>query len=124
MRVSWKHLKENINSTHNPIVGMTRSLKNEERYNRFKTEKGDLNLYIIKTFLKNKTFAILPNAFPYELRKGIIHYVMFSIVVARGDIHTFLSVYLKKPKERILWFINPPQLRSIPNVWHCHIFVK
>ena len=126
MRVSWKYLKENII---NDTFEMSRSPKNEERYSRFKREKGDLNLYIINTYLKNKTFVILPNAFPYELRKGIAHYVMFSIdnisnVSNISNISDFLSAYFKKPKDHILWYINPSHLRSIPNVWHCHIFIK
>ena len=123
MRVSWKYLKENIINVSNE---MSRSPKNEERYSRFKREKGDLNLYIINTYLKNKTFVILPNAFPYELRKGIAHYVMFSIDVTPNisNISDFLSEYFNKPKDHILWYINPPHLQSIPNVWHCHIFIK
>ena len=125
MRVSWKYLNENIiNGQLNPLCKMSRSRVNEERYMKFKNQRV-LSLHIKEKYLKNRKFIIKPNAFPYEVRKGIIHYVMFSVEpLDSAFIDTILSVYFQIPKERMLWYINAPHLRSIPDLWHCQIFIK
>jgi hypothetical protein len=124
MRVSWTYLKAHIiNGKLHPGCLMTRDTKTHARYLRFKDKKRDLRVHILKRYLKNKRYALVPNAFPYELRKGIDHYVLFAVEpVEPLAISTLLK--LSFPGRPILWYINEPHLQSIPTVWHCQVFVK
>ena len=124
MRVSWTYLKAHIiNGKLHPGCLMTRDTKTHTRYLRFKEKKGNLRAYILRTYLKNKRFSLVPYAFPYELRKGITHYVLFAVEpVEPVDVDNLLE--LSFPGQQSLWYVNEPYLQSIPTVWHCQVFVK
>jgi hypothetical protein len=125
MRVSWTYLKAHIkNAKLQSGCLLARSEKTNDLYDRFKGTKRDLRTYILKTYLKDKWFTIVPNAFPYELRKGIDQYVLFAVepLEQKEYIDAILHAYF--PHKQILWYINAPHLQSIPTVWHCQVFVK
>ncbi|GBB91370.1 hypothetical protein RclHR1_01860024 [Rhizophagus clarus] len=71
------------------------------------------------------------NDFPYTIDSSIAHYVLWSRLPFRdqrdqdvkGDINLFLKEKFPGNKEW-LFFINPPQLQSIKNIWHGHIFMR
>lgn len=66
--------------------------------------------------------AFTRNMFPYNLRKGISHSIIWSShSLSMEQVKEILS------KHNIITFIihiNDPNTMSIPDVWHCHVFWK
>lgn len=68
-------------------------------------------------------FAIEANLFPYNIRKGLRHYVFWAespLNSASAD--SILSTHFEN--KRLLWFVNAPKHKSIHGVWHAQVFVK
>lgn len=66
--------------------------------------------------------VITYNKFPYDLRKGIYHKNIFSVIPLSADeINTKIKEDIGEDKEYI-WFVNTPDNQSIPDLWHCHFF--
>ena len=145
MKYSWKFLKEHIKNGRADIV-FERSnevkLAHQKQRDNSKNDYNNPGDYIKIKYMKwrsfknanNKLFAvsdsnsenkiILKNAFPYNLRKGIQHYNLFSVIpLNENEIINYINQYIGKKKE-IIWFVNYPIYQSIPDLWHCHFFYK
>lgn len=145
MKYSWKFLKEHIhNGRANLVFERSNEIKLAHEKQRSNSRNEYLNPgdYIKIKYMKwrsfkntdNKLFAvrdtnsvdkiILKNTFPYDLRKGINHYNIFSVIALNeSEIIEYIKHYIGKNKE-ILWFVNYPINQSIPDLWHCHFFFK
>lgn len=74
---------------------------------------------------KNSVDALLiRNVFPYNFEKTVQHYVLFSR-------HPLTEREQRALIERMLGtgyqyetLINDISKMSIPNIWHCHVFIK
>ena len=144
MKYSWKFLKEHIKNGRADLV-FERSnevkLAHEKQRDIIKNEYVNPGDYIKIKYMKwrpfknseNKIFAvhdsssvdivILKNTFPYNLRKGIVHYNLFSNTpLDDNQIVTYINNIIGK--KEILWFVNYPMYQSIPDLWHCHFFYK
>jgi hypothetical protein len=83
---------------------------------------------LFNTF-KGKDKIILRNNFPYNnlfkfIPEKIIHYCLWSRQgkITSNEIEN--QIKLKFPDNDYFWFENNLIVKSIPDVWHCHIFVK
>jgi len=78
---------------------------------------------IIAVSNKNSLQQVITlNMFPYDLRKGIHHKNIFSVVPLSADeIHKKIKENIGNDAEYI-WFVNTPDNQSIPDLWHCHFF--
>ena len=144
MKYSWKNLKEHIHNGRSNIVFERNNdikIAHEKQREIIKSEYVKPGDFIKITFMKwrpfknseNKIFAvrnsssldyiILENTFPYNLRKGIKHYNLFSVTpLNENKIHEVISSHIKN--KEYLWFVNYPIYQSIPDLWHCHFFYK
>ena len=87
-----------------------------------KTHK--LKIVITDEIAQTDHYVFLPNNFPYYLEDNISHDLLFSIKpLNKHQIETIIQKELGNDSE-YLWWINPENLKSINNVWHCHIVSK
>ena len=67
--------------------------------------------------------VITYNLFPYDLRKGIHHKNIFSVIPLNADeINTKIKEHIGNDKIDFIWFVNTPDNQSIPDLWHCNFF--
>ncbi|PVV01217.1 hypothetical protein BB560_004375 [Smittium megazygosporum] len=75
------------------------------------------------------TFLLRLNDFPYALENDITHYIVWSAVpldsgsTPSDQVVRFIRDTIGFHAE-FLWLVNPPHLRSVPSVYHGHLFVK
>jgi len=69
---------------------------------------------------------IIKNDFPYNLRKGLEHYVLFSVTPLTDEqVQLRIRYHFENIKAgNFLWFVNQESNQSIPDLWHCHIIIK
>ena len=67
-------------------------------------------------------YKLCENTFPYSIDKNILHNVLWSINdLPDGRIRNILN---QTVTNEYIYFRNPPQCRSIPSVFHVHVFIK
>lgn len=142
MKYSWKFIKDTIHDHENTYVfERSPSFKlahsnNSKLIQREYVLSGDYIKIKYMSWMpfKNshgKLFAvrknesidsvIIKNTFPYNLRKGIQHYNLFSVShLSVNEIESRLRDFVGK--KSIIWFVNHPSIQSIPDLWHCHFF--
>jgi hypothetical protein len=63
------------------------------------------------------------NDFPYHLTDDISHYLLWSCwILSLEDVE--IIIQKKLPNKEFMYFVNPPHLQSIKDIWHAHIFIK
>ncbi|KAF9429313.1 hypothetical protein BGZ76_001502 [Entomortierella beljakovae] len=64
------------------------------------------------------------NEFPYSVRPGIEHWLIWSRNLLTDE--DWIRAYLQErlPGRDFLFFINPPELRSVPTIFHIQVFTK
>jgi hypothetical protein len=70
--------------------------------------------------------VLAPNAFPYWVAPGIQHWVLWS---GRGPLSTreireAIAVQRPAGVTRAQWFENPPAAKTVPGIWHVHVFLS
>jgi hypothetical protein len=88
----------------------------------------DIRLEIIKQLIGDNDYKILQNNFPYlKLLSNlpeVKHYCLWSRI-GELPLEIIESEITKKfPGKKYFWLENSLQTKSIPEIWHCHIFVK
>jgi hypothetical protein len=83
---------------------------------------------LFNTF-EGKNRIILRNPFPYSniiknIPCAINHYCLWSTKGKISDSEIEKEIKSQFPKQDYFWFENDLIVKSIPDVWHCHIFVK
>ena len=96
--------------------------------NYMKTFPKDLRFKIIFKAIGNNDVKIIRAAFPYgRLIKNLLHVGHYCLWSRKGALkkEEIESLIEDKFKNKdYFWFENSPQTKSIPEIWHCHIFVK
>jgi hypothetical protein len=88
----------------------------------------NIALDIIKKQIGSKDVAIVKNNFPYtrtiQLLPGVIHYCLWSLKGVLTE-KKIIDIVTKKFPNNI-WCKSERKLnyKSVPELWHCHIFVK
>lgn len=142
---SWTFLKENLNNFGSAQIKLNRRPTMEKLYilqlKDIDTNYASRGDYIrihslkwsheytkdgkIKAVKNSKSLDMFlePNIFPYNLRKGIEHYILWFNKPLTNDV---IDEYLKnKFKEGIyIFFINDPINQSIKDLNHAQIFYK
>lgn len=71
--------------------------------------------------------VLLKNDFPYNLESDIEHFILWkingSVTEAEIDAAT-AELRVKYNVQDSVFYINPPQLKSIPDIDHAHIMIK
>ncbi|ORZ09773.1 hypothetical protein BCR41DRAFT_358454 [Lobosporangium transversale] len=69
-------------------------------------------------------FALKKNEFPYSVESGIEHWLIWSKNPLPDE--DWIRRYLEErlPGREYLFFINPPELRSVPSIHHVQVFTK
>ncbi|KAF8934459.1 hypothetical protein EDD21DRAFT_137473 [Dissophora ornata] len=64
------------------------------------------------------------NEFPYSVKPGIEHWLIWSRLPLTDE--DWIRKYLEErlPGRDFLFFINPPELRSVPSIFHVQVFTK
>ncbi|KAK5808955.1 hypothetical protein F5H01DRAFT_350873 [Linnemannia elongata] len=64
------------------------------------------------------------NEFPYSVKPGIEHWLIWSRQPLTDEV--WIRRYLEErlPGRDYLFFINPPELRSVPTISHVQVFTK
>ncbi|KAF9940374.1 hypothetical protein BGZ75_004138 [Mortierella antarctica] len=68
--------------------------------------------------------ALKKNEFPYSVKPGIEHWLIWSRHPLTDEV--WIRRYLEErlPGRDYLFFINPPELRSVPSIFHVQVFTK
>jgi hypothetical protein len=71
----------------------------------------------------SRQFCFIPNAFPYIIPRNIQQYVLFSIRPLKSN--NILKIVKNHVGNNMIFTvqINPVPEQSIPELWHCHIFI-
>jgi hypothetical protein len=88
----------------------------------------DIRLEIVKQLIGNNDYKILQNNFPYlKLLKNlpeVKHYCLWSRIGQLSPELIESEIAKKFSGKKYFWFENSTVTKSIPEIWHCHIFVK
>eukprot|EP01088_Endostelium_zonatum_P010379 TRINITY_DN23821_c0_g1_i1.p1 TRINITY_DN23821_c0_g1~~TRINITY_DN23821_c0_g1_i1.p1 ORF type:complete len:184 (+),score=16.33 TRINITY_DN23821_c0_g1_i1:167-718(+) len=94
------------------IVKVDPSLIEKGKEGIFQTDSG--HIYTLKK-----------NDFRYFLDEDIDHYLLWSLSsMPDQEVNNILAKHLDPLIYDTVWFENPPELKSIPNAWHAHVFSK
>ena len=66
------------------------------------------------------------NDFPYNLEEGVEHFLLWSNQdLSPDEIDTYIQEHtVSLDPLDTLWFVNPTELKSIPDLWHAHVMVR
>ncbi|KAJ4394577.1 hypothetical protein N0V93_003796 [Gnomoniopsis smithogilvyi] len=84
-----------------------------------------------RPFEHEEDFKILFNDWPYGIDKRIVHLVVWTKFDLREDAETVAEIeqflertfLTKVAKDKLLWFINPPSLKSVHTIEHIHVML-
>jgi hypothetical protein len=118
----WNDLK-------NKNIKLYRKPEIQKRYDIFtkKIIKKHNNYYeyIIKEILQNRKIHITLNKFPYYLDKSISHWIIWDLVDCNMITYKKMVNKIFNPKYYdIIYRINKKEHQSIPEIKHCHLFIK
>ncbi|KAF9303558.1 hypothetical protein BGZ74_003490 [Mortierella antarctica] len=68
--------------------------------------------------------ALKKNEFPYSVKKGIEHWLIWSRNPLTNEVWTRRYLEERLPGRDYLFFVNPPELRSVPSIFHVQVFTK
>lgn len=88
----------------------------------------ETRLKILASLIGDSKIKLIRNNFPYlkliqHLGK-VTHYCLWSQLGPLSNEQVESEIKKHFPKNLSLWFENIEATKSIPEVWHCHIFVK
>lgn len=126
---SWEELVSQKNKIRHSVPEVARFSDDLEFYDLYtKLVPREIRLEIIKQLIGDNDIKLLKNNFPYlkliQHIKGVRHYCLWSRIgkLSKKTIET--EIEKSFPNKSYFWFINTPQTKSIPEIWHCQIFVK
>ena len=65
------------------------------------------------------------NDFPYNFEHEVTHYCLWSSVpLSQEEIMLEITTQFNPDQHDRLFFINPPSLQSIRDLWHCHVMIR
>lgn len=126
---TWKELKKLINIL--PYCGgeITRFPQDKEFYESYihsLTPEEKIN-DILKQVRDNEV-CLIKNIFPYtrllQNLPNVKHYCLWSRIGSLLSKIIDQKIIENFPHCEYFWFENAPHIKSIPEIWHCHVFVK
>lgn len=105
----------------------------ENKYQLFKNETKSLADNIINNVITDKTkdLHLTFNDYPYDVEDNIKHYIIWDINLKSFEIKEQLDRYHKFAESNfnpaiydIIIRINKVKYQSIPEIKHCHLFVR
>jgi len=120
--ISWNNLK-NIN------YKLYRKPEIENKYKLFQKRilktHNSIYEYILNNVICNKKIHIMLNKFPYHIEKNVTHWIIWNKGNYNKNIYKKIIFKIFNPKYYdIIFRINKLEDRSIPEIGHCHIFIK
>jgi hypothetical protein len=118
----WNDLK-------NKNIKLYRKPEIQKRYDIF-TKKiikihNNYYEYIIKEILQNRKIHITLNKFPYDLDKSISHWIIWDLIDCNMITYRKMVNKIFNPRYYdIIYRINKKEYQSIPEIKHCHLFIK
>jgi hypothetical protein len=98
-----KHRALGLKMIPSPITGKLRHAKEEE----------------------SKIIRLIPNDFPYDIESDVFHDVIWSNFPMESEqVDELIAEMELKMNRKCIYFVNPPHLQSIPQVFHVHVFSK
>ncbi|MDD5464321.1 MAG: DUF3605 domain-containing protein [Candidatus Moranbacteria bacterium] len=88
----------------------------------------DIRLKILDTLIGDSRVKLVRNNFPYSkltqhLGK-VTHFCLWSKIGPLSNDQVEFEIKKNFSGKPSLWFENVEATKSIPEVWHCHIFIK
>ena len=111
------------------INKVTRFPKGNQVYEDYKKSLSrDKQIQHIFDEMGNRNLKITINKFPYlrliQYIPEVRHYCLWS-KNGEPSIKSIESEIKKQfPTNDYFWFVNPPNNKSVPEIWHCQIFVR
>lgn len=120
--ILWEELK-------NKNLQLYRKPKIEQKYKLFRKnimiKYNNFYEYIIKEILQNRKIYITINKFPYDLDNSISHWIIWDLQNCNMITYKKMVYKIFNPKYYdIIFRINKKEYRSIPEIRHCHLFIK
>ena len=88
----------------------------------------DIRLKILDKSIGKGDIRLCRNAFPYlkliQHLDGVVHYCLWSRIGKLSPKTIEAKIKSKFPGKDFFWFENSPTTKSIPQVWHCQVFIK
>ena len=94
---------------------------------RLATKGQTLEDHVRTTVLKGARGPVLvPNQFPYWVADGIQHWVLWSPHGPLGAAAIREAITAQRPARvtEAFWFENPLAAKTVPGIWHVHVFLK
>lgn len=125
---NWEELVELMDFIGDCTWDIIRFPKDQKKYEDYKSSMSrEEFIDIIKKRIKNNNPVILKNDFPYSRTlsrlPGVKQYVLWS---SRGKIsEDEIRSVVKNDfgNKRWCWVESSLETKSVPEIWHCHIFV-
>lgn len=88
----------------------------------------NVRLEIIETLIGDNNIKLLRNNFPYlrltQHLPDVHHYCLWSKVGPLSPSSVETEIKKNFNNKKYFWFENVEIVKSIPEIWHCHVFVK
>lgn len=70
--------------------------------------------------------VLVPNQFPYWVAPGIQHWVLWSPrgPLSTAEIREAIAVQRPAGVREAQWFENAPAAKTVPGIWHAHVFLR
>ena len=123
---TWSYLRAHISNGRTDL-DFSRTAAIEADYQVYKRSLAAIGWtpseYVRQVHLQGASSCLIRNGFPYDFPGNISHYVLFA---GKPLLKRTVSLIIRQnfPGRETLWFVNTPDLQSIKDLWHCHIFVK
>lgn len=126
---TWDELVSQKNKIRNSVPTVCRFDEDLAFYELYtKLVPKETRLGIIKTLIGNNDIKLLKNNFPYtkltQNIPGVSHYCLWSRIGKLSKKTIESEIEKKFPNKKYLWFINTPATKSVPEIWHCQVFIK
>jgi len=109
--------------------GEMRLKEDQEYYDLFsETVPREMILTLIRKQLKGSNVALVRNNFPYtkilQYLPEVKHFLVWSLSGEVSESKIRELVTTKFPDKEWLYFITVDTVRSVPEIWHAHVFVN
>lgn len=88
----------------------------------------ETRLDILQKLIGNNDVCLLKNNFPYtRLLQNLPTVKQYCLWSKKGkllDQEVESIIHQNFPSQSYFWFENSEAVKSVPEIWHCHVFVK
>jgi hypothetical protein len=111
------------------INTVTRFSEDNQSYEDYKNSiSREEHLQNILDEIGDQDLKIVPNKFPYSRLiqhiPDIEHYCLWCKTESPSTETIESEIKKQFPENEYFWFVNPPINKSVPEIWHCQLFVK